>query len=710
MAQTSAFLTKALAYKEEGDLEQAERECRAALRHAPDDAGAHHLLGLLALNAQRVPEALQSFEAAVKAAPDHADYLIDLALIYEGAGRTADAWPLFQKATRIAPRSPKVLGASVGFLARLGKSEGLMPLYREAVSVGWRDPAIAVNLGNALYRSFQYAEADEVFRDALAAEPRNKEALMGHGMVLGGLKRFAEAVKCLEAGLVLDPGQPLLKAHLWARAHLQAALGGIALSDGRWSEATARLSESIEFQRQVLAQTVPAPVLAVDTDQRRVHRLLYIEIELLAREFEARVLLAIHAAAKGLDVILGQKMVLSQIGYHRLPAGAVLIKTMNGNDVGRIKNAAKTGHRVVVLDEEAFGGSGKRPLWVRLNTDPEAIARTDVIIAQGEEYLALLSSVFPDAAAKTLVLGNPRVDLYRPAFRKPRAAAGARRQILICSQSQVSNPRGLAFPDLVHLHLRGIPMAEPIGRESVEGTKEVFAFEISIIAQLQEATRAVAAAYPETPVLFRPHPAEDPKIWEKAFAGLANVTVSSAGSMGDALSEARAMVYVRGCATGLEAHFQEVPIVRFDGDGRVPEPGDWISSNIGFPAKSPDDVVAALGKIDAGESTQTNDRSIVARSFHSDGDRLVCVGVAQGLADAIAPHLLADPSAREKLRALAGFKTQQREFDTHKFPATSVDDVRALAARLARVAGLPPPRIEAFAHNVFHFLGHDAEA
>ena len=32
--------------------------------------------------------------------------------------------------------------------------------------------AIAVNLGNALYRSFQYAEADEVFRDALAAEPR----------------------------------------------------------------------------------------------------------------------------------------------------------------------------------------------------------------------------------------------------------------------------------------------------------------------------------------------------------------------------------------------------------------------------------------------------------------------------------------------------------------------------------------------------------
>lgn len=708
MVQTSAFLTKALAYKEQGDLEQAERQCREALRHAPNEPGAHHLLGVLALNAERIPEALQSFEAAVKAAPDNEGYLIDLALTYEHAGRPADAWPLFQKATRIAPRSPKVLGAGVGFLARIGMSEGIMPLYREAVSVGWRDPATAVNLGNTLYRSFQYAEADEVFRGALAAEPRNKDALMGHGIVLGGLKRFEEAVACLEAGLVLNPGQPLLKGHLWARAHLQAALGGIALSDGRWSDAIARLSESIELQRQVLAQTVPAPAVGGAADQRRVHRLLYIEIELLAREFEARVLLAIHAAAQGLDVILGQKMVLSQVGYHRLPAGAVLIKTMNGNDVGRIKNAAKTGHMVVVLDEEAFGGSGKRPLWVRLNTDPEAIARTDVIIAQGEEYLTLLSSVFPDAAAKTLVLGNPRVDLYRPEFRKPRT--GARRQILICSQSQVSNPRGLAFPDLVSLHLRGIPMGEPIGSESVEGTKEVFAFEISIIAQLQEATRAVAAAFPGTPVLFRPHPAEDPKIWEKAFAGLENVTVSSAGSMSDALSGAKAMVYVRGCATGLEAHFQEVPIVRFDGDGRVPEPGDWISSNIGFPAKSADDVVAALKKIDAGESTQAEDRRIVARSFHSDGERLVCVGVAQGLADAIAPYLLPDPSAREKLRALAGFKTQQREFDAHKFPATSVADVRELAARLARVAGLPAPRVEAFAHNVFHFLGHDSKA
>jgi hypothetical protein len=217
----------------------------------------------------------------------------------------------------------------------------------------------------------------------------------------------------------------------------------------------------------------------------------------------------------------------------------------------------------------------------------------------------------------------------------------------------------------------------------------------------------VARAFPDVPILFRPHPAEDARIWEQAFAGLQNVTVSSAGSMADALSDTKVLVYVRGCATGLEAHFQEVPIIRFDGDGRVPEPGDWISSNIGFPASSAADVVGALWRINAGESTQAEDRRVVDRSFHSDGEKLVCVGVARGLKEALAPHLSPETSTRAKLRALAGLRTQQREFDANKFPATSLHEVNALAQRLARVAGLPAPRIEAFAHNVFHFLADD---
>ena len=60
----------------------------------------------------------------------------------------------------------------------------------------------------------------------------------------------------------------------------------------------------------------------------------------------------------------------------------------------RITEASAAGHLVVVLDEEAFGGSGRRPLWVRLNTDPQAIARAGLVIAQGQEYADLLTGVF----------------------------------------------------------------------------------------------------------------------------------------------------------------------------------------------------------------------------------------------------------------------------------------------------------------------------
>ena len=84
--------------------------------------------------------------------------------------------------------------------------------------------------------------------------------------------------------------------HLWVQANLQAAKGAIALEEGDWAKATALLGASTDLMRKVLPATVPVPAPDRNSDSR-VHNLLYIEVELRAREFEARVLLALHAAA-----------------------------------------------------------------------------------------------------------------------------------------------------------------------------------------------------------------------------------------------------------------------------------------------------------------------------------------------------------------------------------------------------------------------------
>ena len=655
-----------------------------------------------ALNAGQHAEALGHLEAAVRVAPEDRGALLELAALYERAGRSAEVWAAYQALVRQAPHDLDVLAPFLGFLVRSGRIEGIMPLYNEVMSLGWRDVAGMAALGHALIPRFQYAEAEQVFSRARALAPDNELVLCGLGITFNALKRFDEAIACLQRVADPKPGQPLLREHRWAKVHLFAARGAAALSAGRIAEATDLFSESIDREKDLLQQTVPAPPPST-VEAPPVHRLLYIEIELKAREFEARVLLALHAAAQGLDVIIGQKTTVAQFGYDKLPAGLFLVKTMNGMDVSRIAAAGDAGHMVVVLDEEAFGGSGGRPLWVRLNTDPQAIARTDLVIAQGQEYADLLRGVFPEAAAKTRVLGSPRVDLYRPEFRAAGGRAATR--IVICSQSQICNSKAISFPDLIALHVRGVPMAEELGRQLIAGTRDIFSYELSMVPQLQAVTRALAGKFPDAEILFRPHPAEDPALWERAFAAHANVTVSSAGSLADALGDAKVLIYVSGCATGLEAHFQEVPIIRFKGDGRVPEPGHWISSDMGFPAASPEDVIAALERIGRGETTWVRDREIAAAHFHGLGDGLVCRGVAAALAEAAARRARPDPSALAQLRALPRPKVQNRAFDAAKFPPTDVAEVQTLAARLAAVAGLPVPRIEAFAANVFLFSG-----
>jgi hypothetical protein len=56
--------------------------------------------------------------------------------------------------------------------------------------------------------------------------------------------------------------------------------------------------------------------------------IVYLPIELLAREFDSKVLLAAELAARGVPVVLGQQWMLFE-NLERLPPGVVLFKSFN---------------------------------------------------------------------------------------------------------------------------------------------------------------------------------------------------------------------------------------------------------------------------------------------------------------------------------------------------------------------------------------------
>ena len=202
-----------------------------------------------ALGAGQNAAAVGLLESAVQITPQDKGAWLELASLYEQAGRMPDAWTAYQAVVRLAPNDLDVLAPLLGFLVRGRRVEGIMPLYHQLVLLGWGDARGMAALGNALISFFQYAEAEQVFRRTHALAPENEVVLRGLGITLNALKRFDEAVACLEKVADPPPGQPVSKGNVIARVHLLSARAGAALSAGNAAGAAELFSQAIDLQR-----------------------------------------------------------------------------------------------------------------------------------------------------------------------------------------------------------------------------------------------------------------------------------------------------------------------------------------------------------------------------------------------------------------------------------------------------------------------------
>ena len=90
-ARADARLNLGRLLHEAGELAQAERIYREAVRLGNRDPLLHFNLGVLLEDLQRKPEAMAAYAAALREDPDLADGHYNLALLYEESGRAQDA-------------------------------------------------------------------------------------------------------------------------------------------------------------------------------------------------------------------------------------------------------------------------------------------------------------------------------------------------------------------------------------------------------------------------------------------------------------------------------------------------------------------------------------------------------------------------------------------------------------------------------------------
>ncbi|HET9716800.1 MAG TPA: tetratricopeptide repeat protein [Pseudolabrys sp.] len=263
--QSKAFnigqtLHDAMSLHRQGRLREAEKLYARALKAAPDNFDALHLLGLTKAQSGDMREACRLMSSAVKINPNVPDALVNLANVLHALERDGEALDCLDRALAVRPgdldaillrgntlvalkrpadavtcfqavlehdsqRRDALLGRGIAYAMIGAHAEALADFDAMLVQTPG-DPEANYNRGTALLALGRYGDALTAFDRAIASAPTHIKAWNNRGRALQALNRHEEATACFRQALTLDRN--------YADAHFNNALSLLAL--GRLKE------------------------------------------------------------------------------------------------------------------------------------------------------------------------------------------------------------------------------------------------------------------------------------------------------------------------------------------------------------------------------------------------------------------------------------------------------------------------------------------
>jgi len=206
---TEQVLALARQLMDSGRVPQAESICRQVIAQMPRQAEALYLLGLLAIRARQLDDAIKWFEQSLASQPDVPEVHFNLAEALRFQNRNDDAIVQYRRAIELRPQwaeAHSALGIALAVKddldAAAGEFERALELKPDLISA-------LNNLGNVRMEQERLDDAVAAYRRAIELQPEYPEALLNLGGVYTQHNRSADAIACYEKVIALRPADPL---------------------------------------------------------------------------------------------------------------------------------------------------------------------------------------------------------------------------------------------------------------------------------------------------------------------------------------------------------------------------------------------------------------------------------------------------------------------------------------------------------------------
>ena len=176
----------------------------------PAGANADYLAGVSALQRRDLEAAEEAFTRAARADPNMPEPLLGLAEVALRQHKVSEAEVLLQRALALAPQRSDPQVAWAKYVLGQGRVAEAKAALERAVALDQKAVRPRLDLGDLYLLVFRNpAQAVEIYRSALALEPKNVAVLLALAKGQQQLNKLEDARATVEQAIALAPGNPL---------------------------------------------------------------------------------------------------------------------------------------------------------------------------------------------------------------------------------------------------------------------------------------------------------------------------------------------------------------------------------------------------------------------------------------------------------------------------------------------------------------------
>jgi Tfp pilus assembly protein PilF len=203
-----ARFADAVAWRQQGNVAEAERALRDAVRLDPGLAQARANLANLLAERGETGDALRAYQQAIAAAPRNPRGYANLASFYLDAGNVAAAESTVTLGLTIDPENSEALRVLGVIREQRGDLTGAREAYLHALRFTRERPRLENNLAGLAMREGKMDEAEARLRIAVDLEPKYALAWSNLGALYANTGRLPQAAEALQRAAELQPGVP----------------------------------------------------------------------------------------------------------------------------------------------------------------------------------------------------------------------------------------------------------------------------------------------------------------------------------------------------------------------------------------------------------------------------------------------------------------------------------------------------------------------